>query len=170
MIDGGRLDIVHQCAVMALFKSQAHRNDVVFHVILNGSPSPPVHLEIEGNTLRDARTDEGSWEEILRRVLSGKQHPGIKVSREAFQKVIKDKHGNGYKIFVLNKSGKDISETEGGEDVLFVVGDHVGIPKKDESFALRYGEKLSLGRHKYLAASCIDIINYNLDRAETSPG
>ena len=50
------------------------------------------------------------------------------------------------------------------DNPVFVLGDHVGIPKKDEKFALRYGEKISIGRVKYLAASTIDIINWWLDR------
>jgi tRNA pseudouridine-54 N-methylase len=31
-------------------------------------------------------------------------------------------------------------------------------------FALRFGEKISLGRQPYLAASCITVINYLLDQ------
>ena len=51
------------------------------------------------------------------------------------------------------------------ENNLFVIGDHIGLPKNDESFVLRYGTRLSLGKQKYLAASCIDIINYRIDNA-----
>ncbi len=166
MIDAGRLDIVHQCAVMALFKSQAHRNDAKFHVILNGPPNPPVHIEIEGNELRDIRIDERSWEGVFRKVLGGKSHPGVTVSKESFQTVVKDANEAGANIFTLNKSGKKISTAELGDRPFFIIGDHVGLPKKDEVFALRYGETLSLGRQKYLAASCIDILNYSLDGLE----
>ena len=45
-----------------------------------------------------------------------------------------------------------------------LVGDHIGWPKTVESFVLRYGEKLSLGKQPYLAASCITILNYLLDK------
>jgi tRNA pseudouridine-54 N-methylase len=48
-----------------------------------------------------------------------------------------------------------------------VLGDHIGLPKTVESFALRYGEKLSLGKQPYLAASCITILNYLLDRQKS---
>lgn len=166
MVDGGRLDTVHQCALMALFKSGAHRNDVVLHVILNGGPNPPVHLAIRGDELRDARVDERSWEEILRNVLSGKRHQGISVDKLSLQRLVEQKKEAGFQVLVLSDEGNDISETEISENVLFVLGDHVGLPKKDEGFVLRHGEKLSLGKEKYLAASCIDIINYTLDRNE----
>jgi len=42
----------------------------------------------------------------------------------------------------------------------------VGLPKNAERFVLRYGEKVSLGKTPYLAASCITIINYMLDLQE----
>ncbi len=164
LVDAGRLDIVYQCALMSLFKAAAHRHDVVFHAILNGPPRPPLHMEISGNDLQDARIDERSWQGILRKVLGGKQHPGIKIDRTPFQKLIKQKDEAGYKIFVLNNRGTSLGEQEFTENVLFVLGDHIGLPKNDELFALRYGEKLSLGREKYLAASCIDILNYYLDQ------
>ncbi len=161
---GGRLDIVYQCVLMALFKSAAHRQDVVFHAILNGPPNPPMHLEISGAELRDVRIDERSWEKVLKNVLSGKSHPGIAVDKTPFQKLIKEKSAAGYKILVLSNEGNEINGEKLDGDMLFVLGDHVGLPKNDESFALRYGTKVSLGREKYLAASCIDIVNYHLDQ------
>ena len=69
--EGGRLDVVYQCLLLGLFTSGALRRDVVFHVILGGPPRPPLHLTVDGGSLRDVRTDEGSWEEVLRKVLSG---------------------------------------------------------------------------------------------------
>jgi tRNA (pseudouridine54-N1)-methyltransferase len=67
-------------------------------------------------------------------------------------------------IYVLEEGGKDIANAELPENCMFVLGDHVGLPKKAEAFTLRYGEKISLGKQPYLAASCITILNYLLDR------
>jgi len=39
------------------------------------------------------------------------------------------------------------------------------LPKKDEGFILRYGKKLALGKKIYLAADCVTIINYELDKS-----
>ena len=164
LMEGGRLDIVYQCALMALFKAAAHRQDVVFHAVLNGPPSPPVHIQIDGSELRDARIDERSWERILKNVLNGKEHPGISVDKVPFQKLVKEKSEAGYKILVLADKGSAITDQKLEGDLLFVLGDHVGLPKNDENFALRYGTKVSLGKEKYLAASCINIVNYYLDQ------
>ncbi len=162
--DAGRLDIVYQCILTSIFKSAAHRHDVVFHSVLNGPPNPPVHITISGADLRDAHIDERSWEDILRSVLNGRQHPGISVDRTPMQKIVQKKHADGYKIFVLSDEGERMEAQQDG-NLLFVLGDHIGLPKKDEGFVLRYGSKVSLGKEKYLAATSIDIVNYLLDGA-----
>jgi tRNA (pseudouridine54-N1)-methyltransferase len=169
--EGGRLEVVHQCAVMALFRSHAHRKDVVFHVILGGPPRPPLHLRIDGQELRDIRSDERSWELVLRKVLDGGTHPGISVRKESLQEIVKRKHEEGSEVFVLEERGRSVLDCSFKKPALFVVGDQVGLPKKEEKYVLRFAEKLSLGKQRYLSASCIDIINFVLDnRASTESG
>jgi len=161
--DAGRLDIVYECAVASLFLSHAIRKNTILHTILNGPPNPPLHLKIEGTTLHDVRTDQETWQKILKKVLAGKTHPGISLSKTSFEPLLKAK-ADVSQIYVLEEGGKDISKIKIGDKPVFVLGDHVGLPKKVERFALRYGEKISLGKQPYLAASCITILNYLLDR------
>jgi tRNA (pseudouridine54-N1)-methyltransferase len=165
--DAGRLDIAYECTITALFLSHAIRKDVAFHTILNGPPNPPLHLKIQGETLHDVRTDQQTWQQILNKVLSGKTHPGITLSKTSFEALIKAKAGES-QIYVLEEQGKDIADVTIGNKPIFILGDHVGLPKKAESFALRYGEKISLGKKPYLAATCITILNYLLDREMTN--
>jgi len=161
--DAGRLDIVHECIVASLFLSHGIRKNVVFHAVLNGPPSPPLHIEINGERLYDVRTDVDTWQRIIKKILSGKSHPGITTSKTGFEALLKAK-AETTRIYVLEEGGKNIAETECTENSVFVLGDHVGLPKKAEAFALRYGEKISLGKQPYLAASCITVLNYLLDR------
>ena len=163
----GRLDIVHECVVSSLFFSHGLRRDVNFHAILNGAPNPPLHIAIEGKNLYDVRTDMETWQEILKKTIGGKPHPGITTFRSGFEALIKSK-AQTTQIFVLEEDGKDAAQMDFAENSLFVLGDHVGLPKKAETFALRFGEKISLGKQPYLAASCITIINYILDRRAKS--
>lgn len=165
--DAGRLDIVYECIVASLFLSHAIRKDVVFHAALNGPPSPPVHLKVDGATLHNARTDQQTWTNILKKVLSGKVHPGVSTEKLSFEAFLREKAEKA-QIYVLEEGGKDISEVNIGENPVFVLGDHVGLPKKVEAYALRYGEKISLGKKPYLAATCISILNYIMDRMGTS--
>lgn len=165
--DAGRLDIVYECIITSLFLSHGLRRDVVLHAVLNGPPKPPLHIKIDGETLYDVRTDVETWQQILRKVIAGKSHPGISADKESFEALLK-REAQMRQVYVLEEGGKNVAEMELSENSLFVLGDHVGLPKKAESFALRYGEKISLGRQPYLAASCITVINYLLDRRAKS--
>ena len=166
--DAGRLDIVYECAVASLFLSHAIRKDVVFHALLNGPPAPPLHLRIEGVTLHDVRTDQQTWQRILRKILAGQTHPGITADKTSFEALLKTKADASAVIYVLEEKGKNISEVEVSENAVFVLGDHIGLPKTVERFALRYAEKISLGKQPYLAASCITILNYLMDREDSA--
>lgn len=159
----GRLDVVYQCILMSLFMSHAIRRDVVFHAILGGSPMPPLELTVDGTKLKDVRLDERTWEDILRNVLSGRAHPGIHVKKNSLQQLVKEKSN----IFILEESGENIKSIDLGDNPVFILGDQVGLPKKDEEFVLRYGKKVSLGGRAYLASACIGNINYILDLRES---
>jgi len=104
-----------------------------------------------------------TWQRILKKVISGKPHPGITTSKTGFEALLRAKAETA-KVYVLEEGGKDIAHATLPENAIFVLGDHVGLPKKAEAYALRYGEKISLGKQPYLAASCITILNYLLDR------
>jgi len=161
--DAGRLDIVHECILASFFLSHGIRRNVIFHAILSGPPSPPLHLRIDGVQLKDVRTDQATWEEIFRKVLSGKSHPGISIQKRSFESLLKEKSST-QTVYVLEEGGKDIFEVSLEENPIFVLGDHIGLPKKVEGFALRYGRNISLGAQPYLAASCITTVNYLMDR------
>ena len=159
--DAGRLDIAYECIITSLFLSHGLRRDVTFNAVLNGPPNPPRHLQIDGGALYDVRTNLETWYAIFKKVLDGKAHPGITVTKTSFETLLKTKAQNAH-VYVLEEGGKDVADIKFDKNPLFVLGDHVGLPKKAEAFALRFGEKISLGRTPYLAASCINILNYLL--------
>ena len=161
--DAGRLDITYECIVTSLFLSHGIRRNVVFHAVLNGPPIPPMHIRIDGAKLYDVRTDVDTWQQIIRKTIAGKSHPGIAVDKTGFESLLKTE-AQSSQIYVLEEGGKNVADVELAKDAVFVLGDHVGLPKNAERFALRFGEKISLGKQPYLAASCINIINYLLDQ------
>jgi len=127
--DAGRLDIVYECVVASFFLSHGLRRDVTFHALLNGPPTPPLHVQIDGGSLYDVRTDVDTWQQILRKVISGKSHPGISVDMTGFEALLK-KQAENRRVYVLEEGGKNIAETELADNAVFVLGDHVGLPKK----------------------------------------
>jgi|SRR3989344_7200487 len=161
--DSGRLDLVSHCIISSFFLSHKTRKDVTLHIILNGPPNPPLYIKIEGSKLYDTRTDEETIGIILKNVLSNNKHPGFEISKKSFQELIKELSEEN-EIYVLEEKGELIENIRLKDNVAFVLGDQVGLPKKEELFALRYGKKISLGKTVYLAADCITILNYNLDK------
>jgi len=157
------LDLVHECIEASLFLSHRIRRNVVFHALLSGPPSPPLHLKVDGVTLRNVHTDQETWKQLLKNGLSGRPHPGVTIDKTSFETLLKSE-ANEAPIYVLKQSGKDIFKSDIDDNPVFVLGDHIGLPRKVEAFALRYGRKVSLGKQLYLAASCICIVNYLLDR------
>lgn len=161
--DAGRLDVVYECIVAGLFLSHGIRKNTIIHTVLNGPPNPPLHIEINGERLFNVRTDLDTWQSILKKVLAGKQHPGITTNKTSFESLLKTKAETS-SVYVLEEGGKDVAHTEFAANSVFILGDHVGLPKKAEVYTLRYGEKISLGKQPYLAASCITVLNYLMDR------
>lgn len=161
--DAGRLDVVHECIVASFFLSHGLRKNVTFHAMLGGPPNPPIHIQIDGIHLHDVRTDQETWTQIIRNIFQGRTHPGIAINKTSFETLLKTR-ADKTSIYVLEEGGEDISNAEIHENPLFVLGDHIGLPKNVEGFALRYGEKVSLGKQPYLAASCITILNHLLDQ------
>jgi len=159
----GRLDTVYQCILTALFKSYGYRRDVIFHAILEGPPNPPVHLQVDGREIERTTVDEVTWTRVLNSVFKGQKSPGVSIEKKSFEALLKEKQQEGVPIFVLHEKGKSILEVDFGPAAVFVLGDNIGLPKQKEKFALRFGEKVSLGKQSYLALSCIDIINFLLD-------
>ena len=160
--EAGRLDIVAHCIISSFFKSHALRRDVIFHISLNGPPNPPLYIKVNGEIVYDLRCDERTIGDIIRKVLSGKEHKGFSLEKKSFQEVIKELSKEN-DIYVLEEKGELIRKIKFKENTAFVIGDQVGLPKKEEGFVLRYGKKISLGKTVYLAADCITIINYELD-------
>ncbi len=161
--DAGRLDIVAHCLTSSFFLSHALRKDVVLYILLTGPPNPPVCIKAESMKLHDVRSDEQTWKDILKNVLNNKSHPGFEISKKSFQELIKELSKDN-DLYVLEEKGDLIYDIELKDNSVFVIGDHVGLPKKEEGFVLRYGKKISLGKKVYLAADCITILNYIMDK------
>jgi len=159
-----RLDLVAHSLTSSFFLSHALRKDVVFHIVLSGPPNPPVYIKVVGAELYNVRSDEETWGRILRAVLNKEKHEGFYLEKKSFQGVIKDLTNEGKRFLVLEEKGEDILKYKLKGNEVFVLGDFIGLPKKEEGFVLRNGDKISLGKKAYLAADCITILNFVMDK------
>lgn len=167
LINAGRMDLVCRCISSALWLSHNVREDTRIFVVLNGPPKPPVTIWFQGSELLKVYVDEMTNAKWIKNILSlkfGKEWlevSGSKVSRKSFQEVLTELNGKNY---VLHEKGENIENVELDENPIFVLGDQIGISRVDEKFALRRGQKISLGKEVYLASSCISIVNWILDQ------
>jgi tRNA pseudouridine-54 N-methylase len=100
-------------------------------------------------------------------VIAGAEYPGVYSRRIGLQGLIDEAAGRNDVPMVLHEKGEPIEGIHLGDDPVFVVGDQVGLAKKDEEFVMRRGRRVSLGRRSYLAAACVAVINHSLDRRES---
>jgi len=171
---GKRIDVVARCVISALWLSYRLRQDARIFIVLNGAPEPPKTVLFHPEIKR-VSPDERSIALWIKKALErheGRRDKewvtlsnGIKISGMSFQDVIKLLLEEGCENFyVLHERGRDVDRVEIGKNPVFILGDHQGLPKNDVNFALRYGERISLGRESYLASACISVINWLCDR------
>ena len=166
LIDAGRMDLVCRCITSALWLSHKAREDTKLFVNLNGPSRAPVTICFNGSKLLKVYVDEKTNARWIKKLLSlkfGKEWmkvEGTDISRKSFQDVMKETDSN---IYVMHEKGTPIRDVELGENPMFVMGDQIGLPEKEEKFALRYGEKISLGKNVYLVSNCISILNWICD-------
>lgn len=171
----GRMDLVCRCVSSALFISNDLRRDTIIHVVLDGPSDPPKTVSFFGDSLKGMQFDEKNIAEHINEALKkGKNLKlneekdlgnGIKISKKSFEVLVKEKFNEGKQLFYLHDKGKDIRETEFKDDVVFVFGDYIGMPRKTEGLLERYNaEKLSLGPVMLFASHCIVVVNNEMDR------
>lgn len=172
---GGRMDLNARCIISALWLSRDLRRDSRIVISLNGPPKPPLAIAFDGKELQRVSPDEKNVAHWIKKALNKRNqidegwyeaHDGIYISDKSFQDLIKDREDRNF--YVLHESGKDIRDTELKKDPVFVLGDHIGLPKKEEEFVQRYNtDKISLGPESYFATQSITLVHNELDRRRT---
>jgi len=163
---GGRMDLVARCICNALWISHDLRRDSCIHVVACGSPNPPVVISFYGDRLRGVSPDERNIAAWIKKALARKRkNPGISIRKLSFQQLIEQLAEEGSFFYILHEKGTDIARVKLKENPVFVLGDHIGLPVKEEKLVERFKhEKISLGTISYLASQCITVLHYEQDK------
>ena len=163
---GGRMDLVARCICNALWISHDLRRDSCIHVVACGSPNPPVVISFYGDKLRDVSPDERNIAAWIKKALTSKRrNPGINIRQLGFQQLVEELASEGNIFYILHEKGTNIARVKLKVDSVFILGDHIGLPRKEEKFVERFEhEKISLGTLSYLASQCITVLHYELDK------
>ncbi|MBI5148837.1 hypothetical protein HZA33_04100 [Candidatus Pacearchaeota archaeon] len=169
LMAAGRMDIACHVVIAAFFLSHSLREDVKLHLIFNGPPDAPKHLEFVYNPeIPISKKDvSGLIKRMLFKYKKGRKieaFPGCFIEKKSFRQLLEEFEDRD--IYILDKKGEDIRTAELGENPVFIVGDHEGIPKQ-EMKTIRGMEikKISLGPLTYFASQTVVIVNHELDRA-----
>ena len=183
LMNAGRMDIVCHIVINSFFLSQKMRDDVKLHLMLNGPPDPPKHIEITAKTsegMPETGKEVGSVD-ISKKDIGGlikiilykykkdrkiEVYNGISVEKKSFVKLIDEFKDRT--IYLLDKKGEDISKIKIKENPVFIIGDHEGLPKKVKKYILKNKnvKPVSIGPKMYFASHVVVILNNILDRNE----
>ena len=165
----GRLDIVAHSLISTFYLSNKLRDNIKFHLILNGPPDPPKHIEF--NIKEETSVSKKDIGTLLKNSLwkykQGKKieaFPGIFIEKKSFKDLL-----NEYKnqnLYVLDEYGQDISKIKFKQNPVLILGDHEGLPKQERKLAKKSAERISLGPNIYFTSQTITFLNIWLDRAQ----
>lgn len=169
LMKAGRMDIAIHTIIAGFFLSHDLRKDVKMHLVFYGMPDPPKHIEIQIVPELDiSKKDVANLiKKILYKYRQGEKRevlPGCFVEKKSLLKVVEELSENGNEIYILDKKGKDIRETEISKDCVFILGDHEGLPDKELKRLKKMAIPVSIGPKMYFASQVVAIMNNEMDR------
>jgi tRNA (pseudouridine54-N1)-methyltransferase len=168
-------EVVAHTIMNAFFISNGFREDVEIYIVLDSSEDFPRTIKLSGN---EGLSIAGFYEEAIVSVIElalkegqGLKKdetraiaPGLQISGFGFEKLITSLLKERT-VYLLDPKGDDIRSTVIAADPVFVLSDHLAMPKNNVKSFLRRGLKLlSLGKKMLFASQCVVLIHAELDR------
>ena len=182
LVAAGRMDIACDVIFESFFVSHHIRNDARLHLIFNGAPDAPKHLEIFSKTLtfgniggKQVINREDIAMVIKKMLFKYKKNeknevfPGYFIEKKSFTDVIEELKNDkeDREIYILDRRGEDIRNIKIHKNPVFILGDQEGIPKQELKKLEKLNvKKISIGSQMYLASQTITIVNNELDRRD----
>lgn len=171
LMKAGRMDIVCNVIIQTLFLSNKLRDNIHLHLIFNGPPNPPMHLEFISNNINKELISKKDIGGLIKRMLykyregtKTQVFPGCFIEKKSLRKLLNELEEQGKMILLLDSKGELIRNISNDElnNSVFLIGDHDGLPIKE----LKKYPKVSIGSQTYFASQTIVIINNELDLRE----
>jgi tRNA (pseudouridine54-N1)-methyltransferase len=171
----GHFEIVAHTLANAFYFSNGMRSDVEVYVVLDSAADFPRTLKFSSN---NGLSFPGFHEHAILEVVSsalargGKItkgdiqtiEPGIEICGFGFDTLMKGLQEQS-PVYLLDKKGIDIRALEFAPRGVFVLSDHLPMPKNSIKGLERRGLiKMSLGRKMLFASQCVVLVHNELDR------
>jgi tRNA (pseudouridine54-N1)-methyltransferase len=174
LMKAGRIDIACQIVIMSFFISNNIRNNVRLHLLFNGPPDPPKHIELfpgkdkEQYFTISKKDVAGLLKKMLykyKKDIKNEVFPGYFIEKKGLINVLNELNDTERTIYLLDKGGEDIRTIDIGADPVFIIGDHEGIPKNEMKRLKKMNiKKVSVGNTLYFASQTLTIVQNELDR------
>ena len=179
LMKAGRMDIACQIVIMTFFVSHHTRENTKLHLIFNGPPDAPKHLELfPGGNLVEAENKidiskkdvAGLIKRMLYKYKRGEKNevsPGYFIEKKDLAHVVEELIKEGKNVYLLDRRGEDIRKCSDNDlkDAVFIIGDQEGIPKPELKKLKKIGiPKINIGKQMYFASQTVTIVNNELDR------
>ncbi len=174
-------EVIAHSVINAFFLSNDFRNDVEVYIILDSSEDFPRTIKLSSHDgLSLAGFHEDAVLETVEKALKESQNlqknemlqiaPGIQIHGFGFEKLI-GQLIETRSVYLLGPKGDDIRTTAIEENPVFVLSDHLAMPKNIIKSLTRRGLKtISLCKKMLFASQCVVLIHYEMDRAmSTTP-
>ena len=174
----GRLDIAIHTVIAAFFLSHKLRTDTRLHLCFAGPPTPPRHLELEPETEGQTGVDKiylnkSDVSTIIKKMLykykEGEKKevfPGYWIEKKGFLELVKELQEAGKDLYILDEDGEDIRTAKLGENPVFILGDHQGLPLKEFKRLKQMCKSITIGPQTYFASHTVAVVNNELDRRQ----
>ena len=178
LMKSGRLDIAIHTVIAVFFLSHKIRTDTKLHLVFTGMPDPPKHLEFlpvtEGKTGIDKiYLNKHDVSTIIKKMLykyrEGLKHevfPGYWIEKKGLLEIARELHDSGRPLYILDSEGEDLRTVNIKPEPVFILGDHLGLPSKEQKRLKQLCAPVSIGKRTYFASHTVAIVNNELDRRE----
>lgn len=172
---GEHMEIIAHILANAFYVSNGMRPDVEVCVVLDSTPDFPRTLKFSSN---NGLSFPGFHEQAFLEVISSALARGHKVTKGSIQTIDAGIEICGFgfdtlmkglqehsPVYLLDKKGEDIRTTNIQPQGVFVLSDHLSMPKNSIKGLERRGlTKISLGRKMLFASQCVVLVHNELDR------
>lgn len=167
------IEILAHVVINAFFLSNGFRQDVEVYLILESSADFPRTIKLSAN---EGLSLSGFHEQAVFDVIINAlkcSHvakdttqfvaPGVEISGFGFEKLV-TKLSKTRAVYLLAPKGEDIRTTTLADNPVFILSDHLALPKNNIKSLQRQGIKtLSLGKAMLFASQCVILLNHELD-------
>lgn len=167
-------EVVAHSVMNAFFVSNDFRVDVEVYIVLDSSEDFPRTIKLSGSEgLSIAGFHEEAVIQLVENTLKNSQglqknetrtiDQGVQISGFGFERLVSNLIQTR-SLYLLDNKGEDIRKTTLEPDPVFILSDHLTMPKKTISGLKRHGLKtISLGKKMLFASQCIVLLNYEMD-------